>query len=100
MACALMNRGLNPNRIRPGQTLIVSVDYKNTDTRYTQQAKSKTTTAQKKKNTAVAKKRHVVKKGETLWAIAQKHGTTVASIKKTNKLSGTQIVPGRVLIID
>lgn len=92
-----MNRGINPNRIRPGQSIIVSVDYQRTDTRY---AASTQTTAQAKTTKAAAPKRHVVKKGESLWAIAQKHGTTVSNIKKTNKLSGSQIIPGKVLIID
>jgi membrane-bound lytic murein transglycosylase D len=91
-----MNKGIKPNKIQPGQNLIVSVDYKRSDKRYVAQ-----TTKYKKYDTAAAakKKRHVVKSGESLWAIAQKYGTTVNAIKKSNKLSGSQILPGKVLII-
>ncbi|QAR32139.1 LysM peptidoglycan-binding domain-containing protein [Geovibrio thiophilus] len=90
-----MNKGIKPSKIRPGQNIIVSVDYKRSDKRYVAQK-----TTYKKYNTAAAKKkRHVVKSGESLWAIAQKYGTTVNAIKRTNKLSGSQILPGKVLII-
>ncbi|MCD8491581.1 MAG: LysM peptidoglycan-binding domain-containing protein [Geovibrio sp.] len=72
------------------------MDYKRSDKRYVAQ-----TTKYKKYDTAAAakKKRHVVKSGESLWAIAQKYGTTVNAIKKSNKLTGSQILPGKVLII-
>ena len=92
-----MNKGIKPSRIRPGQNIIVSVDYKRSDKRYVAQ-----TNTYKKYNTTAAaakQKRHVVRSGESLWAIAQKYGTTVNAIKKTNKLSGSQILPGKVLII-
>ncbi len=36
---------------------------------------------------------HTVKKGESLSTIAQKHGTTVAKLKKLNKLKGTVVRP-------
>ncbi|WP_309068732.1 LysM peptidoglycan-binding domain-containing protein [Microbacterium sp.] len=43
-------------------------------------------------------KTHEVKAGDTLWAIAQKHGTTVSAILKANGLSsGAIIYPGQKL---
>jgi hypothetical protein len=38
-----------------------------------------------------------VRRGDTLWAIARRHGTTVEQIKQANDLSGTRIVAGQVL---
>lgn len=38
-----------------------------------------------------------VAKGDTLWAISQKHGTTVAALKKANKLKSDVIKIGQVL---
>lgn len=40
---------------------------------------------------------HVVKSGDTLWAIANEYGTTVAKLKEWNKLSGDTIFPGQSL---
>lgn len=42
---------------------------------------------------------HKVKKGETLYDIAKKHGTSVKKIKKVNKLHSSQIHPGDVIAI-
>ncbi|WP_203135531.1 LysM peptidoglycan-binding domain-containing protein [Microbacterium sp. JZ31] len=47
---------------------------------------------------AVSGKTHEVKAGDTLWAIAHKHGTTVSAILKANGLSsGAIIYPGQKL---
>ena len=40
-----------------------------------------------------------VKKGDTLWAIANKHNVSVASIKKWNNLNSTELTPGVSLTI-
>lgn len=37
---------------------------------------------------------YVVKRGETLWAIANKNGTTVAQLKSLNDLSSSRLMPG------
>lgn len=53
------------------------------------------------KNQAVRKQflRHVVKRGDSLWNIANRYGTTTHKIQKSNKLSGTNLYVGQVLSI-
>jgi LysM repeat protein len=41
--------------------------------------------------------RYRVRSGDSLWAIARKHGTTVDRIKSENALASTRIIPGQVL---
>lgn len=49
---------------------------------------------------AVARKVHKVKDGETLWAISRKYNTTVASIRRHNGLSETDVLRvGQELVI-
>ena len=43
---------------------------------------------------------YYVKAGDSLWSIAKKFNTTVASIKKTNKIAGNNIYAGRMLTIN
>ncbi|MEZ4417459.1 MAG: DUF5715 family protein [Gemmatimonadota bacterium] len=40
---------------------------------------------------------HRVARGESLWAIAQKYGTTLDSIREANGLSGSRIYAGQLL---
>jgi LysM repeat protein len=48
----------------------------------------------------VAGKRYVVKKGDTMWVIAQKNGITVAALKAANpKVNPNAMRVGTVLII-
>lgn len=42
---------------------------------------------------------YVVKKGDSLWSIAQKFGITVEELKKANKLTSTNLQVGQVLVI-
>lgn len=70
------------------------------------QTTAKKTTVKKtteKKTTEPEKKApifHTVKKGETLWRIAQKYETTVAALRKLNKLSpDADIYPGTNLLV-
>jgi LysM repeat protein len=43
--------------------------------------------------------RYVVKKGDTLSAIASRHGSSVSAIQKANGISGSLIHPGKSLVI-
>ncbi len=43
---------------------------------------------------------HHVRKGDTLYSIAKKHGITVSTLKKQNKLTGDKIMPGQKLVIN
>lgn len=42
---------------------------------------------------------HIVKSGDTLSAIAQKYGSSVAAIQKANDLGSATIRPGQVLTV-
>ena len=42
---------------------------------------------------------HVVRRGETLWSISRRYGTTVAAVQRWNGLRGSTIQPGRRLEI-
>jgi len=74
------------------QTKTVTTQTKATTTQ------TKTTTT---KTTATAKGtiKHTVVKGNSLWTIAQKYGTTVDKIKKLNNLKSDALKPGTILII-
>jgi LysM repeat protein len=57
-----------------------------------------------KKSTVATEKKaamfHTVQKGETLWSISQKYKTSVANLRKLNKMSSTAtIYPGTNLLI-
>ena len=41
--------------------------------------------------------KHVVRKGESLWLIARKYGTTPTSLKEANRLSSNTLTVGQVL---
>jgi LysM repeat protein len=42
---------------------------------------------------------HKVRRGETLWAIARKHGVTVTALQEANQLRSSRILPGQTLSI-
>ncbi|ADD69168.1 Lytic transglycosylase catalytic [Denitrovibrio acetiphilus DSM 12809] len=90
-----MNRDVNPKRIRPGQSIIVSDSYYNTRTN----KKSVRTYASKTKSGSYAKITHKVSYGESLWSIANQYGTTISQIKSSNKLRSNVIQPGKDLIV-
>jgi len=52
-----------------------------------------------KTNVKLKNKRYVVKCGDSLWKIAQKYDTTVAEIKKNNKLSKKGLAVGQTIKI-
>ena len=43
--------------------------------------------------------RHTVRKGDSLYAIAKRYGTSVGAIQKANRIKGTVIRPGQSLVI-
>lgn len=43
--------------------------------------------------------RYTVKKGDSLYVIAKRHGTTVTAIQRANRISGSIIQPGQRLVI-
>lgn len=55
------------------------------------------TTIKPKTPPGVTPKYHKVRSGETLYSIAQKHRTTVAEIKRLNRITGSKIRIGQVL---
>ncbi len=46
-----------------------------------------------------AARRYQVRKGDSLWSIAKRHGTTVATIRKLNPAAAKKILPGQTLLI-
>jgi membrane-bound lytic murein transglycosylase D len=75
--------GLTSSRIRPGDVLLIPGRSKvSGDTR-----------------TAVGELTYRVRKGDTLYAIARRHGVSVADLTKANGLNGTRIRPGDLLRI-
>ncbi len=48
---------------------------------------------------ALSAERYQTKQGSTLYTIANKYGVSVADLKKANKLKGTALKPGQVLVI-
>ncbi|MCM8788946.1 MAG: LysM peptidoglycan-binding domain-containing protein [Candidatus Omnitrophica bacterium] len=53
----------------------------------------------KQATTITINKYHTIKKGESLSTIAKKYKTTVASIKRLNRLKSNLIQPGRTIIV-
>lgn len=73
--------GLRSNVIQPGQRLVV-FDYKSGGSASTSNGK------------------YTVRRGDSLWTIAKRFGTSVSTIKEKNNLNGNSIHPGNVLVID
>ncbi len=42
---------------------------------------------------------YFVRRGDTLWGIAQRHGTSTPALRRTNGLSSTRIYPGQALTL-
>ena len=79
--------GLKDNLIIPGQVLRVKGTSSN----------AKQTTKTSSKETAKSSATYVVKSGDSLWAVANKQGLTVAELKRINGLSSDTIYVGQKL---
>lgn len=66
-----------------------------TSTSKSSSSSSKSSTTTKTSNYTT----HTVRKGETLWYISKKYGTTVANIKSLNKLKSDLIKVGQKLVV-
>lgn len=73
--------GLRSNVIQKGKRLVV-YDYKSSSSKKSSGGK------------------YTVRRGDSLWAIAKRFGTSVSRIKAKNNISGNNIHPGSVLVID
>ncbi len=83
-----LNPNVRPSRIYPGQYIMVTKDgYTNVSY------------AARKASRQVANVKYRVKSGDSLWSIAKKFNTSVASIKNINRLKSSNIYAGRVLTI-
>ncbi|MGA1846381.1 LysM peptidoglycan-binding domain-containing protein [Deferribacter abyssi] len=81
-----LNKGINPRLIRPGDPIIVSKKYNYKKKRY-------------KRYTLTKSRKYLIRKGDTLWSIANKFNTSVEKIKITNKLKTTLLIPGTYIKI-
>jgi nucleoid-associated protein YgaU len=61
-------------------------------------SKSKTSLASSRTSSSKSKK-YRVGRGDTLWRIAQRHGTSVTRIKQANGIRTTRLKPGQMLSI-
>ncbi|WP_084817575.1 LysM peptidoglycan-binding domain-containing protein [Formosa agariphila] len=81
--------GLRSNNLSIGQRLTI---YPRNSTATAKPTSTNTSTASTTENT------YIVKKGDSLWSIAQKHsGISVDNIKEWNDISGSRLKPGMTL---
>lgn len=82
-----LNPSVRPSRIYPGQYLVITKEG------------YKAAVASRKQSRQIAKVKYRVRSGDSLWSIARKFNTSVASIKNMNSLGSTSIRAGKVLTI-
>ena len=87
-ALVALNGLSSPDRIWPGQSLRVRSGGGSS-------ASSTTTTA----SATGGSRTHRVRRGDNLWLIAQRYGTTVERIKRDNGLRGNLLKVGQSLVI-
>lgn len=102
----LMNtNNLSSHLIYPGDKLKVGKATTSTNKPNNNASSSNNTSANKtesnsNKNNSTSKSTYTIKSGDTLGAIAAKHGVTVNNLKKWNNLSSHIIYPGEKLTIN
>ncbi len=87
-----VNPGLNANKIRVGQTIVLPGAAK-------AKAAVQKTSAKAPAAASAAEGSYVVQKGDILGRIANKFGVKVADLKKANGLTSDKIVVGQKLVI-
>ena len=86
-----LNPGIDPNKIRAGQTIVLPGAGTAKSAPKTQAAPAKTASA--------GAGTYVVQKGDILGRIANKHKVKLADLKKANGLTSDKIVVGQKLVI-
>ncbi len=82
-------------RVRPGSLLIIPVK----SSYYARTEESRRETYASANSDPENRSIHIVRRGETLGAIAEQYGTTVAALKRMNRLRGSMIHPRMKLIV-
>jgi membrane-bound lytic murein transglycosylase D len=62
-------------------------------------AKAPSAPTSSKAKTTTATSKYQVKKGDTLWEVAQRFGTTIRSLMELNKLNESAIYAGQILLV-
>lgn len=102
------NRLRNPRSLRIGQTLVVPRAPGSVKPQPPRAASNEARAPVRPKQrgekapsapAAAPGPRYVVQPGDTLYDIARRHGTTVAELKRLNKLTSSRLRPGDVLLV-
>jgi len=93
-----MNPHLNPRRLRPGQVVFVPPNRRYLSARNTRRAKA-VRPAYRAPHRNQRKIVHVVKKGDTLWDIAQAYGIDYRKIMRWNGKHSSRLSLGQKLVL-